>query len=438
MTTLSRSFGSRNPNHPHLVVVGKGGVEGEVADLRRDTEAAFLALEADVTMRKPVKLATAAPLNACTAAGANAGKTLTQNVAAIENIDGIAVVLGDRVLVKNQVAGKDNGIYIVTRVGTVAVTQVLTRAVDFNSDEEVKDTVLIPVEQGVANANSIWMLTTNNPIDLDVTALVFAQFGTIATHAVDHIRGGSDEVDGDVLDIDWNPTNYVPTIVAPATHIDELTSHLNGIDLELADEAQSKGSVAIVILKQVGQPDSNDTLVVGGDTYEIDGVGGNINVAKGGDAAATLDNLLAEAIAHGTASLLWDKLDATHLRLRSAAAPNGAVAAADPAIGIDASNLTNWSADSGNVNMNTLAGKAVGQQSFCATKLALNAGHAAEGSVRVAFTFAPSVIHVTAFTAAGAVKATAAATFVVSGNEIIITLNGALVATDVLHITAYA
>ena len=32
-------------------------------------------------------------------------------------------------------------------------------------------------------------------------------------HAASHIRGGTDEIDGDKLDIDWNPTNYTPTMI---------------------------------------------------------------------------------------------------------------------------------------------------------------------------------------------------------------------------------
>jgi len=55
-------------------------------------------------------------------------------------------------------------------------------------------------------------------------------------HASTHIRGGSDEIDGDLLDIDATPDNYTPTIAAtggqvnPATNVDDLAAHLIGID----------------------------------------------------------------------------------------------------------------------------------------------------------------------------------------------------------------
>lgn len=53
-------------------------------------------------------------------------------------------------------------------------------------------------------------------------------------HATTHISGGSDEIDGDLLDIDFDPQNYTQDTSPPeVSNIDELTSHLKGIDNEL-------------------------------------------------------------------------------------------------------------------------------------------------------------------------------------------------------------
>lgn len=50
-------------------------------------------------------------------------------------------------------------------------------------------------------------------------------------HESRHDRTGADEIDGDVIDIDYTPTNYIPdTAPAEVTHVDELTSHLKGLD----------------------------------------------------------------------------------------------------------------------------------------------------------------------------------------------------------------
>jgi hypothetical protein len=50
-------------------------------------------------------------------------------------------------------------------------------------------------------------------------------------HAARHERAGADEVDGDHLDIDFTPSNYVPDIApAEAANVDDLAAHLKGID----------------------------------------------------------------------------------------------------------------------------------------------------------------------------------------------------------------
>lgn len=54
-------------------------------------------------------------------------------------------------------------------------------------------------------------------------------------HADRHLTGGADEIDGDKLDIDWNPSNYTPaTTPAQADNVDNLAAHLYGIDQALA------------------------------------------------------------------------------------------------------------------------------------------------------------------------------------------------------------
>ena len=56
--------------------------------------------------------------------------------------------------------------------------------------------------------------------------------GGVAAHASTHISGGSDEIDGDRLDVDFSPSNYTRTSVGSGTGV--LDAHLKGIDLALA------------------------------------------------------------------------------------------------------------------------------------------------------------------------------------------------------------
>ena len=74
-------------------------------------------------------------------------------------------------------------------------------------------------------------LSELNSIITDATLDDSGDSRTPTAHASTHISGGSDEINGDQLDIDWDPTNYVPsTTPTEATSVDHLTAHLYGID----------------------------------------------------------------------------------------------------------------------------------------------------------------------------------------------------------------
>ncbi|RDL23126.1 phage tail protein [Pseudomonas jessenii] len=83
-----------------------------------------------------------------------------------QQIDGVAVIAGDRVLLSNQTLAKDNGLWIVAN-GDWA------RATDANSSAKVTPGLTVMVEEGTANGDSLWHLTTNAPITFGTTALTF-------------------------------------------------------------------------------------------------------------------------------------------------------------------------------------------------------------------------------------------------------------------------
>lgn len=83
-----------------------------------------------------------------------------------QTIDGVAVVAGDRVLVKNQTTGSQNGIYVASNTGW-------TRAADADQDADVTAGMLVIAAEGTTQADSIWKLTTNDPIVVGTTALTF-------------------------------------------------------------------------------------------------------------------------------------------------------------------------------------------------------------------------------------------------------------------------
>lgn len=87
-------------------------------------------------------------------------------LAGAQTIDGITLPAGARVLVKDQVAGKDNGIYLTAAGAWV-------RAEDADASIEVTPGLFVNVEQGALNADTVWQLITDAPIVLGTTALVF-------------------------------------------------------------------------------------------------------------------------------------------------------------------------------------------------------------------------------------------------------------------------
>ena len=89
-------------------------------------------------------------------------------LSAPQTVDGVAVIAGDRVLVKNQTTPSQNGIYVVA-------AGAWTRATDADTEAELVNATVF-VSEGT-QADTAWVLTTNAPITVNTTALTIVQFG---------------------------------------------------------------------------------------------------------------------------------------------------------------------------------------------------------------------------------------------------------------------
>lgn len=98
-----------------------------------------------------------------------AATTANITLSGTQTIDGVSVVAGDRVLVKNQSTGSENGIYIVA-------AGAWSRATDADSSTKFTSGMFTFVEQGTTNADSGWVCTTDGTITLGTTSIAFAQF----------------------------------------------------------------------------------------------------------------------------------------------------------------------------------------------------------------------------------------------------------------------
>jgi hypothetical protein len=88
---------------------------------------------------------------------------------------GTVAAVAARILVKNEATAANDGIYVVTTVGTASTAYVLTRSTDTNTPAEMIGAFTF-VEQGTTNGSSGWVNTNTGNITLGTTSVTFTQF----------------------------------------------------------------------------------------------------------------------------------------------------------------------------------------------------------------------------------------------------------------------
>jgi hypothetical protein len=134
-------------------------------------------------IKASVNLATTATLGAYTYnnGASGVGATITGSSVGVLTIDGEAVTLNARVLVKNEPSAGGfnayNGIYLCTTAGDAGTAYVLTRSTDFNQPAEMYSAFTF-VEYGTVNPDTGWVCTNNSSVAIVVgtTPIVFTQF----------------------------------------------------------------------------------------------------------------------------------------------------------------------------------------------------------------------------------------------------------------------
>ncbi|REK64398.1 MAG: hypothetical protein C6P35_12965 [Cohnella sp.] len=99
-------------------------------------------------------------------ADVRAATTANITLSGLQTIDGVALAAGDRVLVKNQTTGSQNGIY-------TAAEGPWTRATDADVSGKLASGLLVYVKEGSSNGKKQWRLSNTGPITLGTTALTF-------------------------------------------------------------------------------------------------------------------------------------------------------------------------------------------------------------------------------------------------------------------------
>ena len=108
---------------------------------------------------------------------AGVGATLTNSGSqAALTLDSVNLVVGDRILIKDQTAAAQNGIYTVTTVGDGSTNWVLTRATPEDQPAELSGGSFVFVEEGTAGGNNGYVFTHTGAPTFGTTALDVSQF----------------------------------------------------------------------------------------------------------------------------------------------------------------------------------------------------------------------------------------------------------------------
>jgi len=176
-------------------------------------------------------------------------------------LDSVEPAVNDRILIKdagNASAGtgaddKYNGLWKVTGGSTTSLT--LTRTTDADEDSEVTANLAVFVSEGTQQADTAWTITSNDPITVNTTAIVFAQFngaGAITAGAgldksgntifIGDVNKGV-QVNADDLEVDASEIAGLG-LAQNATNSYELDLDLNGLTDTVIDVAND--SIAFI------------------------------------------------------------------------------------------------------------------------------------------------------------------------------------------------
>ena len=151
-------------------------------------------------------------------AATTANVTLASALENGDTLDGVVLATGNRVLVKDQSTGSENGIYVVKSSGAP------DRSTDADLAAEVTSNFAVFVEEGTVNADSGFTLTNNGAVTIGTTALTFTQFtglGQITAGTGLDKTGNTLDIDSTVVTLDGtqtltNKTLTSPTLTTPA------------------------------------------------------------------------------------------------------------------------------------------------------------------------------------------------------------------------------
>lgn len=273
-------------------------------------------------------------------------------VPAPASIDGITLVSGDRVLVKNQTTASANGIYSFD--GTD-----LVRASDADTASELNAAAIF-VREGTANADTAWVQTADS-ITLETTSLVFTQFagngtiqaGTGLAYSGNtlnvNLGAGIQQLPSDEVGIDLYSTSGMMLTEDGSTSSTGTAAQLS---LKLDGSTLSK-SVDGVKVADAGITGTQLAASVAGNGL-TGGAGSALAVGAGDGITVAADSVAVDASAIAGSGLEND--GSNNLRIAASAAGGGLTGGAGSALAVGAGDGITVNADDVAVNTSAIAG----------------------------------------------------------------------------------
>lgn len=184
-----------------------------------------------------------------------AATTANITLSGAQTIDGVSIVAGDRVLVKNQTTQADNGIY-------VAASGAWARSSDADTWTELVSAYTF-VEQGTTYADTGWVCTVNAGGTLGVTAVTWSQFSGAGTY----LAGTGLTLSGNTFSI----TNTAVTAGSYGSASETLTATVNAQG-QLTALAETPIAITLSQVTDAGtiaSQDADDVNITGGSIVNL-------------------------------------------------------------------------------------------------------------------------------------------------------------------------
>ena len=253
------------------------------------------------------RVATTANLTATYSNGtAGVGATLTNSSKqAALSIDGVTMVADDRVLVKDQSTAAQNGIYVVTNIGSGSSNWILTRATPEDQPAELSGGSFVFVEEGTANGDNGYVFTHTGAPTFGTTALDVTQFsgaGQITAGAAMSKTGNQLDVEVDDSSIEVNADALRVKALGITNAM--LAGSIDGAKIEnfvFTDESSTQGGTTIgtpmefLAGEGINTVASGQTLTIAGELASTSNIGvasftsSNFTVTSGDVAITTVD-----------------------------------------------------------------------------------------------------------------------------------------------------